>query len=64
MCAGFPAGTGNAHHLVNETDAEVVYLEIGDRQAGDTATYPDDDLAVERAPDGAWLFRHKDGTPY
>ena len=64
MCAGFPAGTGNGHHLLNETDAEVAYLEVGDRQPGETATYPDDDLVVERAPDGAWLFRHKDGTPY
>ena len=35
MCAGFKAGTGNGHHLVNRTDEDVVYLEIGDRSAGD-----------------------------
>ena len=35
MCAGFKAGTGDAHQLVNETDEEVVYLEIGDRTHGD-----------------------------
>ena len=46
MCAGFRAGTGDAHQLVNETDEEVVYLEIGDRTDGDAVTYPDDDLAV------------------
>src|SRR6478735_10076129 len=34
MCAGFKAGTGNGHHLVNETSQDVVYLEIGDRTPG------------------------------
>ena len=46
MCAGFKAGTGDAHHLVNESDEDVVYLEIGDRTRGDSSTYPDDDLAA------------------
>src|ERR1700712_4322976 len=27
MCAGFKAASGDAHHLVNRSDAEVVYLE-------------------------------------
>ena len=35
MCAGFKAGTGNGHCLVNETDKDVVYLEGGDRTPGD-----------------------------
>jgi uncharacterized cupin superfamily protein len=43
MCAGFKAGAGDAHCLVNETDADVVYLEIGDRTAGDAVDYPDDE---------------------
>jgi uncharacterized cupin superfamily protein len=30
MCMGFRAGSGNAHHLRNETSEEVLYLEIGD----------------------------------
>ncbi|MFO1413789.1 MAG: cupin domain-containing protein [Burkholderiales bacterium] len=63
MCAGFRAGTGDGHQLVNETDADVVYLEIGDRTPGDTATYPDDDLAAATV-DGRWVFTHRDGTPY
>ena len=46
MCAGFKGGSGDAHHLVNETADDVVYLEIGDRIPGDSATYPDDDLAA------------------
>jgi len=63
MCAGFKAATGDAHHLVNETDDDVVYLEIGDRAPGDRAVYPDDDLAVETI-DGKLNFTHKNGAPY
>jgi uncharacterized cupin superfamily protein len=64
MCAAFRAGTGDAHHLVNRTAEPVLYLEIGDRTPGDTATYPDDDLEARLAPDGRWRFVHKDGSPY
>lgn len=63
MCAGFKAGTGNAHHLINETREDVVYLEVGDRAPGDHATYPDDDIKGTHT-DGEWRFAHKDGTPY
>jgi uncharacterized cupin superfamily protein len=63
MCAGFAAGTGNGHQLVNETAQEVVYLEIGDRTAGDSASYPDDDL-VATLVEGRWLFARKDGSAY
>jgi len=63
MCAGFRAGSGNGHRLLNETDEEAVYLEVGDRTPGDAASYPDDDLAAEFV-DGRWRFVHKDGTAY
>lgn len=63
MCAGFKAGTGNGHHLINETTEEVVYLEIGDRTPGDEGSYPDDDLKASMV-DGKWRFTRKDGTPY
>ena len=63
MCAGFRAGTGNAHRLVNATSQDATYLEIGDRSAGDEASYPDDDL-VARLEAGTWRFFHKDGRPY
>jgi uncharacterized cupin superfamily protein len=62
MCAGFPAG-GVAHHLVNRSDRDVLYLELGDRTPGDSAEYPDDDLAVAMGPDGRWTFSRKDGSP-
>jgi uncharacterized cupin superfamily protein len=63
MCAGFPA-QGIAHQLVNRTDRDVVYLEIGDRTAGDEGTYPRDDLMATLGADGKWSFTHKDGRPY
>ena len=64
MCAGFKAGTGNGHHLVNRESDDVLYLEVGDRTAGDSGTYPDDDLQAVLGKDGKWQFLHKDGTPY
>src|SRR5208282_2721130 len=64
MCAGFKAGSGDAHHLINRTDREIVYLEIGVRNAGDTVIYPDDDLGRALAPDGTRVFVHTDGRPY
>ena len=63
MCAGFKAGTGNAHHLVNDTTEEVVYLEVGDRTPGDRGSYPDDDLEAVSV-EGKWLFTRKNGTAY
>jgi len=61
MCAGFPAGEANAHCLVNETDQDVIYLEVGDRTPGDSVTYPDDDLQAASA--AAWTYKRKNGTP-
>ncbi|KTF32711.1 cupin domain-containing protein [Xanthomonas vesicatoria] len=64
MCAGFRAGDGDAHCLINRSDAPVTYLEVGDRSASDCVTYPDDDLMLVTTADGQWSYRHKDGTPY
>lgn len=63
MCAGFPAGTGDAHHLVNRSAAEVLYLEIGDRTRGDSVDYPDDDFMVRPDAEGRPRHFRKDGTP-
>lgn len=64
MCAGFPAGGTNAHHLINRGSQPAVYLEVGDRSAGDCVIYPDDDLQARRGEDGSWRYLHKDGRPY
>lgn len=63
MCAGFAAGSGDAHQLINRSAAEVLYLEVGDRTPGDRVSYPDDDLAAELT-DAGWRFTRKDGTAY
>ena len=63
MCAGFPA-QGMAHQLLNRTERDVRYLEIGDRTEGDVGTYPNDDLKAVLGPDGSWVFTRKDGSSY
>jgi len=63
MCFGFAAG-GTAHQLVNRSDKEVIFLEVGDRTAGDEVTYPKDDLQAALGPERQWIFTRKDGTPY
>lgn len=63
MCAGFKAGTDNGHRLINETDEEVLYLEVGDRSPGDEGSYPDDDLKAVFVQE-KWSFTRKDGSPY
>jgi len=64
MCAGFAAGSGDAHHLVNDSESDVVYLEIGDRAAGDEVAYPDDDILATMGSDGKFRATRKDGTPF
>ena len=64
MCAGFKAGSGDAHHPINRSGRDVVYLEIGDRNPGDTVIYPDDDIGRALTPKGERVFVHRDGTPY
>ena len=64
MCAGFKAGTGDGHHLLNRADQDVIYLEVGDRSGGDAVTYPDDDLQAMWDEHGQWRFLHKNGASY
>ncbi|HLX28439.1 MAG TPA: cupin domain-containing protein [Casimicrobiaceae bacterium] len=62
-CAGYPAGKRDAHHFVNRSAAPARYLEIGNREGGDIAFYPDDDLRIIEGEDGKY-YAHKDGTAY
>jgi uncharacterized cupin superfamily protein len=61
--AGFKANSGNGHHLVNRTTADVVYLEIGSCSKHERVEYPDVDLVAVRDDEG-WRFTHKNGDPY
>ncbi len=60
-CAAFPKNTGDGHHMINRSNADAVYLEVGSRHIDDMTTCADIDLKSANA-DGVW--RHKDGTPY
>lgn len=64
MCAGCPAGSGDAYQLANRGSDDVLYLEIGDRSPGDVVSYPDDDLQAVMGDDGRWHFARKDGRAY
>lgn len=63
-CFGFRKGSKMGHHLLNRSATPVMYLETGDRTAGDVADYPDDDICASSNEDGKWVFTHKDGKPY
>ncbi len=61
--AGFKAGSGNGHKLVNRSDRDAVYFEVGTRVASERVHYPDVDLIMERDR-GARRYMHRNGEPY
>jgi uncharacterized cupin superfamily protein len=63
MCAGFPLGTGDGHHLVNRGAQPAVYLEISNRDPQDRAFYPDVDLQYNGA-NAPQMFTRKDGSAF
>ena len=63
MAAGFPAGTGDGHHLVNRTSRDAILLEVGDRMPADDVDYSDIDMKIRRI-NGEERFLHKDDRPY
>lgn len=60
-CAAFPKNSGNGHHMINRSDAEAVYLEVGSRWPADMTTCSDIDMMSANA-DG--YFVRKSGEPY
>jgi len=61
MCVGYPANSGDAHHLINRSGAVATYLEVGSRVDDDECFYPDDDLLLV---DNNSRYAHKDGSSY
>lgn len=55
----FPMGDGNGHHLVNESEADCIFVAIGKPGQG-LCHYPDIDMQYS----GATGFARKDGSPY
>ena len=60
-CASFPKNSGNGHHLINRSDRDALYLEVGSRDPDDVITCSDVDM-ISPSRDGRFL--RKDGTPY
>lgn len=64
-CTAHPAGDGNGHHMINRTDADVVFLVIGTHNSeNDHCVYPDVDLDLPANGTKERVFSRKDGTPY
>ena len=63
MCAGFKAGSGDAHHLRNDSSEAVWLIEVGARSDVDQVVYPDDDMALHE-DNGNYVYTHKNGDPY
>lgn len=60
-CAAFAKNSGNGHHMINRSEREAVYLELGTRSTDDVIFCADIDM-MSASVDGR--FTHKDGTPY
>ena len=64
MCAGFAAGSGNAHRFLNKTARDAFLLVVGDRTPFDEVAYPDIDNSAKAGADGKYVHTRKDGTPH
>ena len=62
MTAGFRAGSGNGHHIVNRSNGIVRLLEIGARSADEVAHYSDIDMMYREDRTGGGYFA-KNGQP-
>ena len=61
--AGWKAGVRNGHCLVNRSDRDAVFLEVGSRMKRDSGEYPDIDLMFRKDESGTRYLR-KSGEPY
>ncbi len=57
------AGVANGHRLINRSDRDTVFIEVGTRAAADRAYYSDIDMMVTRDEKGA-RYTKKNGEPY
>ncbi len=61
--AAWKAGVANGHCLINRSQKDCVFLEIGSRMPTETATYPDIDMLAHK--DGVtFRYTRKSGEPY
>ena len=61
--AGWKSSSPVGHCLINKTQSDAVYLEIGTRSPTETAVYPDIDMRAEKDKTGMRYVK-KSGEPY
>lgn len=63
--AAFKAGVAIGHMLINRSDADAVFLEVGTRSQDEVASYTDPavDMKVVKE-NGAWKVLRRNGEPY
>ena len=62
--AGWKSGVPNGHCLINRTQRDATYIEVGTRAKTEHATYSDIDMQVQRDETGKFVYSHKSGEPY
>jgi uncharacterized cupin superfamily protein len=61
--AAWKAGMPDGHCLINRSDSDAVFIEVGTRAASERAHYSDIDMMVTRDEKGA-RYTKKNGEPY
>jgi len=61
--ASWKAGVANGHCLVNRSNRDAVFIEVGSRAAAERAHYSEIDLVFERDDKGV-RYTHRNGEPY
>jgi len=61
--AGWKANSGVGHCLINRSNKDAVYIEVGTRVVNDTVVYSDIDMRLERDRSGN-RYLHKNGESY
>ena len=61
--AAWKAGVPNGHCLINRSDRDAVFIEVGTRAPTERAHYSEIDMKVERDERGA-RYTRKNGEPY
>ncbi len=61
--AAWKAGVPNGHCLINRSDRDAVFIEVGTRAAAERAYYSDIDMMIVRDDKGA-RYMKKNGEPY
>jgi len=61
--AAWKAGVANGHCLINRTDRDAVFIEVGTRAKVERAHYSDIDMMVVR-DDSGFNYTNRNGKPY